>query len=543
MQGNVDTGLLMIGILGGLTMLLSAFLVTNVMSAVIAQQVPIIGVLKALGGDRGLIFRQYGRMVLLFGMLALILAVPVGLAGAWFQSSYLAGQLNYDIPSFGLPWQTVVIQIVGALLVPALAAFGPVRSAANMTIREALGGQGIGALTRGGPLTRLEGVPRLFALALRNVARRKVRLFLTLLGLSLAGAMFMATFGLRSGLIEAIEILVGGFPYDVIVDLAEPASKERVLQEAAGIEGIERIEAWGVADARRVYANGRVSGSFTLFGVPESTGIATFANRAGRWLNEAELPSGTELYINYETEKLTARPEVDSDLELKLNSIREQTARLVGISLRPFEANAYMPYSTFEQATGMHDQIGRLVIYMEGDDTTRQAAVSAELVDRYEAAGMPVLRAETAGGQRDGYRKQFDTLVVLLMSLAGLTAVVGGLGLANTMALNVLERAREIGILRSMGAGRSLLRRLVLAEGLAFALISWVLAVLLAWPLTIALDRVMGNSLLGNPLSFAFSVPAALGWLALVVVIGLAACWLPAEGAARMTIREALAYE
>ncbi|HEY1408612.1 MAG TPA: ABC transporter permease, partial [Promineifilum sp.] len=203
MQGSVDTGLLMIGILGGLTMLLSAFLVTNIMSAVIAQQVPIIGVLKALGGDRGLIFRQYGRMVLLFGTLALILAVPIGLLGAWFQSSYLAGQLNYDIPSFGLPWQTLLIQLAGALLVPALAALGPVRGAANVTIREALGGQGIGALTRGGLLTRLEGLPRLFALALRNIARRKVRLLLTLLALSLAGAMFMATFGLRSGLIEA----------------------------------------------------------------------------------------------------------------------------------------------------------------------------------------------------------------------------------------------------------------------------------------------------------------------------------------------------
>ena len=71
------------------------------------------------------------------------------------------------------------------------------------------------------------------------------------------------------------------------------------------------------------------------------------------------------------------------------------------------------------------------------------------------------------------------------MSLAGLTALVGGLGLANTMALNVLERSREIGILRSMGAGRPLLRRLVLAEGLAVALISAVFGILLALPLTL----------------------------------------------------------
>ncbi|RIK20360.1 MAG: hypothetical protein DCC51_07560 [Anaerolineae bacterium] len=154
-----------------------------------------------------------------------------------------------------------------------------------------------------------------------------------------------------------------------------------------------------------------------------------------------------------------------------------------------------------------------------------------------------MLRVETAGGLRDGFTAQFNTLIVLLMSLAGMTALVGGLGLANTMAINVLERSREIGILRSMGAERRLLRSLVLAEGLAVALISAVLAVVLALPLTAALDRVMGNSLLGSPLAFAFSPAAALGWLGLVLVIGLVACWVPAEAAARMTIRAALAYE
>ena len=166
-----------------------------------------------------------------------------------------------------------------------------------------------------------------------------------------------------------------------------------------------------------------------------------------------------------------------------------------------------------------------------------------ELTARLEAAGIAVARTETADGQRAAYRAQFDTLVLLLMSLAGLTALVGGLGLGNTMALNVLERSREIGVLRALGARRPLLRRLVLAEGLLIALGSVALAVPLAVPLTLALDRIMGNTLLGSPLTFAFSAGAALGWLGLVVVIGVVACWLPAERAARMTVREAVAYE
>ena len=556
MQGSVDTGLLMIGILGGLTLLLSAFLVTNVMSAVVAQQVPIIGVLKAMGAGRGLVWRQYGRMVALFGLMALALAVPLGLMGAWFMSSFLAAQLNFDISSFGLPWQTVVVQLIGAGLIPMLAALGPVRAAGNLTIREALSqiGDTEHETRDKGPMVPSYFESRIsYLLAWRNVTRRKVRLALTLIALSLAGALFIATFGLKLGLDEAIEILVSEFPYDVEIDFAQPELRQRIEREAevlaAGDNAIERVEAWGVADARRVYADGRLGSSFILFGVPPTTEISPFANRTGHWLGQAmNAGDDAELYINYEAEKLTAGPAVGDELTLKLNGGRERVTRLVGISLRPFNANAYMPYAAFEQATGTRDRAQRVVVYLADDPGTAneraaQEAVAAALVARYEAAGMTVLRAETSAGYRESFKAQFNNLVVLLMALAALTALVGGLGLANTMALNVLERSREIGILRSIGAGRPLLRRLVLAEGLAVALISAVFGILLALPLTLILDRVMGGTLLGSPLSFAFSPGAAAGWLALVLVIGLAACWLPAEGAARMTIRSALAYE
>ena len=600
MQGNVDTGLLMIGILGGLTMLLGAFLVTNVMGAVVAQQVPQVGVLKALGARRGLVLRQYGRMVVIFGLLALLLAAPLGLLGAWFMSNDLARRLNYDIPSFGLKATTLAVQAAGALLVPALAALGPLRAAAAMTIREALSNQ-LRTTNDEPRMKRVERLPRTALLSLRNVARRPVRLALTVAALALAGAMFMATFGLRLGLYEAIEILVGEFPYDAQVDVVEPQPVQRLLRAAdeveaelfgrattdftdstdlAATQSVDsaksvvssspmRAEAWGVADARRVYPDGRLGTSFTLYGVPPTTQIAPFAEKAGRWLYEEgargqgpgageerpALEPGTgnlapSLYINYETEKLTERPGPGDELALRLNGVQERAARLVGISLRPFEPAAYMPYDQWERATGQRGRASRLVVYLaerpptaDGRPRPDSATVAAALTARLEAAGIAVARTETAESYRAGYRAQFDTLVLLIMALAGLTALVGGLGLGNTMALNVLERSREIGVLRALGAKRPLLRRLVLAEGLLIALGSVALAVPLAVPLTLALDRIMGNALLGSPLTFRFAWGAAGAWLALVVVIAVVACWLPAERAARMTVREALAWE
>ena len=557
MQSNVDTGLLMIGILGALTLLLGAFVVTNVISAVVAQQTPQIGVLKALGGGRGLVARQYGRMVLIFGGLALLLAVPLGLVGAWFMSSMLATQLNYDIPSFGLTGSTLLVQAAGALLLPLLAALGPLRAAARLSIREALGGElrvtsderrvkSRAWRARFRESSLVARPSSLLLVAVRNVRRRPARLALTVAALALAGALFMATFGLRQGLYGAVEILVGEFGADAQIDLAEPQGVVRLRRAAAGLDGVARVELWGVADGRRVYDDGRVGSSFTLYGVPPTTQIAPFAERAGHWLGAREEPSSLAptLYINYEAEKLLGRPAVGERLALRLNGRQDATAQLVGISLRPFDPAAYMPYADFERATGQRGRAGRLVVYLDGPlKSAADLRGLDELAARLEADGIVVTSMETAESFRAGYRAQFDGLVALLMSLAGLTALVGGLGLGNTMALNVLERSREIGVLRALGGRRPLLRRLVLAEGLLIALSSVAVAALLALPLTAALGRVMGVSLLGSPLRFAFAPGAAAAWLALVVVIAVVACWLPAERAGRMAIREALAYE
>jgi len=121
--------------------------------------------------------------------------------------------------------------------------------------------------------------------------------------------------------------------------------------------------------------------------------------------------------------------------------------------------------------------------------------------------------------------------------------VVGGLGLAITMSLNVIERTREIGILRSLGAQNGVVRRVVIIEGLVIGLISWAIAIPCSIPLAIWLGDSLGNSLLARPLDYIFSIPAVLTWLGLSVLIAIIASVIPAQTAARLTIRDALVYE
>jgi putative ABC transport system permease protein len=127
--------------------------------------------------------------------------------------------------------------------------------------------------------------------------------------------------------------------------------------------------------------------------------------------------------------------------------------------------------------------------------------------------------------------------------MAVLTAIVGSIGLAGTMSMNILERTREIGIMRAIGATDGILLRLVIVEGMLVGLLSWVLGSLLAFPISKALADAITLAIFGSPSTFGVSLNGFVIWLAAVFVLSVVASVLPARNAARLTIREVLAYE
>ena len=124
-----------------------------------------------------------------------------------------------------------------------------------------------------------------------------------------------------------------------------------------------------------------------------------------------------------------------------------------------------------------------------------------------------------------------------------LIAVVGGLGLMGTMGMNVLERTREIGVLRSIGAQNGMIFQMVTVEGVLIGLISWAFSALVAIPITQFLDKSLGNALMTVPIVYIFSVQGLIIWLGLIVVLASFASFIPARNAVRLTVRDVLAYE
>jgi putative ABC transport system permease protein len=133
-------------------------------------------------------------------------------------------------------------------------------------------------------------------------------------------------------------------------------------------------------------------------------------------------------------------------------------------------------------------------------------------------------------------------IVSALMLATGLVVLVGGLGLSTTLMLNVLERTREIGVQSAIGASPRTIAGHVVFEGVLMGVMSWCVAIVLALPVTAVLDEVAGRIFIKTPLDFFMSPRAAAMWLLLVVVLAALSSFQPARRAARLTVREALAY-
>jgi len=154
-----------------------------------------------------------------------------------------------------------------------------------------------------------------------------------------------------------------------------------------------------------------------------------------------------------------------------------------------------------------------------------------------------VAATSTIAEVRTTQERLFDVLVIFLSTMALLLGVVGGLGLTGTMSINVVERAREIGVIRAVGASDGAVLRIFLVEGVLIGLISWGIGALLSMPISRTLSDALGMVFLSRPLSYAFSAEGVLLWLAIVLVLAAGASLIPAWRASRLAVREVLAYE
>ena len=191
----------------------------------------------------------------------------------------------------------------------------------------------------------------------------------------------------------------------------------------------------------------------------------------------------------------------------------------------------------------MSGRANSLQIVTERHDAAYQQHIATTLTDYFEGKGLNVASTESISEERERLTYQFNLIVTFLSIMALLIAIVGALGLAGTMSMNVLERSREIGVMRAIGASDGSVLRIFLVEGVLIGTLSWLIGGVFSLPISKLLSDVVGVSFLDAPLNYTFSTNGAILWLVLVIILATLSSWWPSWRASRLTVRDVLAYE
>ena len=157
--------------------------------------------------------------------------------------------------------------------------------------------------------------------------------------------------------------------------------------------------------------------------------------------------------------------------------------------------------------------------------------------------GFKINNVEAGKVTRQQQAQSMNILVIFLLTMAVLTAVVGSIGLMGTMGMNVLERTREIGVMRAIGAVDGEIVKSVVVEGMMIGLISFAVAAVLSFPISFVLLRIISTAMMGTIMPLEITMMGFIIWLGVVIFLSAIASMWPARSASRLTIREVLAYE
>ncbi|MCB0194408.1 MAG: FtsX-like permease family protein [Anaerolineae bacterium] len=545
-QDALDGVFLILTIMSVATFILGLFLVYNTINAVITQQINQIGIMKAVGARYGEIILVYMVIVLVYAVMALLVAVPLGALGSNGLRYGMIGRIQMTPGPFTLSTTAVTVQVVIALLSPLVIAIVPIMTGARITVREAVSTYGLGGAS--GVLDRLlaqlQFIPRILALTVSNTFRNKKRVAFTQITLVGAGVIFMVVVSTRGSLLYTFsDILFSIFDVNIMLDLKDEERIEKIEAVSLSLPDVEEVEVWGMSRGKaRIEGQPEANDDIeiNLRGLPLPTNAYLPQLRAGRWLE----PDDTYAMVLNQAAAIEMGVDVGDWITVDIPTKRESNWQIVGLVFEPLDQeSAIVPRDTLLREirqVGRGTAIRVKTIQSDADSELNAAVALREL---YENNGFDVIasRMDTTHRITELRVEQISILMALLSGMAIMIAAVGAVALSGTLSINVLERTREIGVMRAIGASAAAILSQFIGEGLLLGWLSWLIAIPLSVPVGQLIISAL-SQLLNTELIYRFSEAGVLYWFAIVTVLAAIASWFPASKAAQTSVRESLMY-
>jgi putative ABC transport system permease protein len=531
-RDGVQSILLLMSLFGVLALLLSGLLVINTITTVLASEIPQIGTMKAIGATRWAVMRVYLTLIMAYGVVGSVIGVALGTLVFNWLSGYIAGLTDVTISGFAFSPLAAVIGLVVGMVIPFAAAWLPIWLGTGITVREAMTSYGLSS--RPGPLgrllARLQVLPFTLSLSLRNVFRSRGRALLTLATLAMAGVAFIAVQATGSSLNRSLDILTDTYNADVLVVLDLPVAREELADLTSGDETVAAVETWLDAPAE---VNDQ---PVTLNGLPVATTLYKKNLAEGRWFREGE----SEVIIIQEKFARDTHLGVGDEVSVRVGN-ETLNWEIIGI-VRDYNESGQAPLVPYEQLAevlGWDGLADALLIQAEERSLAAVDALAAALADDLPRLGVQG-SVSTMNALREQAQAGFQIIVLFLAGMAVLVGIVGGLGLLGTLTINVTERQREIGVMRSIGASHQAVVQQFWLEGIWLGVLSWGIAAAIGYPVAQWFTRLLSDVLL--PIEF-YLPPATLLWLGvgMLTVASLASIG-PALAAARTKVSDIIRY-
>jgi putative ABC transport system permease protein len=546
MSSTVEAILGILMALGILIVFLSSSLIANTLNSLLTQHLPHIGVMKLIGARSQQIFGMYIVLILSFGLMALLIALPTGGQAAFALSQFIASKMNFNLQGYRIVPMAYLLQIVVAILIPLAAGFIPVNNGSRVKVQEAISGSGLskgkasyGWLERLG--SRVKWLSRPMLISIRNTFRRKRRLLLTLLTLTIGGAIFIAVFNVQQSLEDYMAQIGKYFIADVTLNFDRPYRVDEINQAVMDVPHVQHSEGWSFVSADIIRPDNSVADYLTILAPPVESSLIEPIMLEGRWLTPGDKKAITvseAIWSDFPDLKAS------DQLKLKING-QEDEWTVVGI-FRFISRDQIIGYATYDYITellNLSNQAFSYRIVTEEHTLEYQKQMSATIDKYLRDLGYHVSETQAGLSTLETASESLAILINFLLIMALLTALVGSIGLTGTMGMNVMERTREIGVMRAIGATDGQIMKTVIVEGMIIGSISWFLGAIFSFPVTFLLSRIISLAIFNSPSQFVLNPLGFIIWLGLVLILSALASVLPARNAARLTIREVLAYE
>ena len=573
-------------VFAGIALVVGTFLIINTFSILVAQRSRELALLRALGASR----RQVTRSVLLESFIVGVVGSTVGLFlgfGLPPALTALMRAIGIDLQLEGLVFQprTAIVAYGVGIVVTMIAAYIPARRASRISPIAALrddvalpessirlrtiigsivvvlgaglmvlglageGGAGAALVGLGillvllgvAALSPVVGRPVLHALgrlyapfgmvgrlatqnSLRNPRRTAATASALMIGLALVATMSVLGSSANASIDKMVKenlaadyVISNAIGAPFSPGIAEQAAQVDGVAEVASYRGmpvdVDDQEIWGGATDPEAFT--QMIDATVTDGSLGDLGDSTIA-----------LDSGT-------AEDLGVA--VGDSIDLEFPGSTQPVEVVATYDDNPAMGQYVVPISVFDAA---QIRPADSYVYILREDDASETQVRADLEELVE--NVPTVSLKDQEEFAGEFKASINQLLFLIYALLGLAIVIAVLGIINTLALSVIERTREVGLLRAVGMSRRQLRRMVRLESIAIAVLGAVLGVVMGVVFGVVLQRAIADQGLD-----VLSVPyVSLGVFVLIAaIVGVLAALLPARRAARLDVLRAITTE